>query len=223
MTYNAHSFAAERRGEQVLLGKLLRVKTQVSVVILAVSSVMLLGCAASISPEPVQDTGQTVSPGNDVSDSVPPVPKTLSIDHISSCDDLESTMAPYIDGLTQMEGNSVNEWGVSCTWTMPEDNTDWANAREVSLGVTPVYDASTRPDIPGLQQVFPETAEITDKWIAELGGVAYVVEMGTGTVAALQSVVWTPDFEVAVGGGRWEGMPALDGNAALEVARAVLR
>lgn len=132
-------------------------------------------------------------------------------------------MAPYIDGLVQMEGNVVDEWGVSCTWTMAEDNTDWANAREVSLGIIPVETGDIKPDVEGIAEFLPGTVEIASDWVASKGGVAYESRLGTDTIGAISSVVWTPDYEVSVGGGAWEGFQSLDGNASVEVAQQLLK
>ena len=131
-------------------------------------------------------------------------------------------MAPYIEGLVQMENNSVNEYGAACTWTMPEGNTDWTNAREVSLGIKPVHDGEPKPDVEALQQFLPGTTEIANDWVASRDGVAYETRLGTDTIGAIGSVVWTPEYEVTVGGGAWEGFQSLDGEAAVQVAQQLL-
>lgn len=129
-------------------------------------------------------------------------------------------MAPYIDGLVEMEGNSVDEWGVSCTWTMAEGETDWANAREVDLAIVPSEFGNEKPD-PAALEGMGDTTLLEDAWVDGLGGIAYSFEMSTGVVAGIATTVWTPEYEVTVSGGRWENQPALDGTAALDVAKRV--
>lgn len=198
-------------------------KKQMSIVALAASTALLLGCSSGT---PADSSLQNESPAT--SEMPDPqeqstTPSGLSIDHIKSCADAEAAMGPYIEGLVQMEGNIVDEWGVSCTWTMAEGETDWANAREVSLGIVPLEGGEAKPDVEGLQEFLPGTTEISSDWVAAQGGVAFESRIGTDTIGAITSTVWTPEFELSIGGGAWEGFQTLDGNAAVQVAQQLLK
>lgn len=196
-------------------------KIRLSLLLLASATAFLAGCGADEATVSAQsDDVNTALPGEDIQSPAAP-DAGLSISHIGSCADVEPVMAPFITGLVEMEGNSVNEFGVSCTWTMAEGNTDWSNAREISLGITPVYAGDPKPSVAELQQVLPGTTEVTSDWISSHDGVAYETRMGSDVIGAIVSTVWTPSFQVSVSGGAWEGHQTLDGNAAAQIAQQI--
>lgn len=181
---------------------------------------LLLGCSSGAPADDASPGDDAVADVADVAGPVPE-PETFDFDLISSCDEAEGVMAPYIQGLTQMEGNVVDEYGASCTWTMPEGNTDWANTREVSLGIVSVSEGDLVPDIAALEAL-DGFEGISNEWLTAKQGVAYTASMSTGVVGGIVTTVWTPEYEVTVGGGHWEGTASLDGAAGLEVAQGLL-
>lgn len=178
---------------------------------------LLLGCSSG---DPIDDASQDDAGVVDIV-GPEPEPETFDFDLISSCDDVEGVMAPYIEGLTQMVGNVVDEYGASCTWTMPEGNTDWENTREVSLEIVSVDEADPVPDIAALEEL-DGIEGIGNEWLTAKKGVAYTAGMSTGVVGAIVTTVWTPEYQISVGGGHWEGTASLDGAAGLEVAKGIL-
>lgn len=199
-------------------------RKQLSAILLVSTSLLLLGCGAA-APEEIPPASGAENADGTTDANEPEAPTdagaALSIDGIGSCDDLEAHVTEYIEGLVPAQGNTVDEWGVNCMWTMADDETDWANAREVSVSIVPLEEGMPAPDLSMFATM--EGAEILeDPWLGENDGIAYSLRISTGTVGATSTFVWTPSFEVTVGGGNWEGYPSLDGTAALELAKRVL-
>ena len=53
-------------------------------------------------------------------------------------------------------------------------------------------------------------------------GVAFSLSLGTAVAGAIATTVWVPGVEATVGGGQWAGVPALDGDAAVDVVRSLI-
>lgn len=195
--------------------------TRIPLAIASISLLLLTGCAAA-EPTPddaapddtaavdqnnPDDTGDTPSNGD-------------AIAHITSCAAVASAVQPYIQGLVEQDGNVVDEWGVSCGWTTAEGETDWANVREVGVGISP--EPTDKPDAVALAELDPNITPLDDAWVAAEGGVAFTMSMGTAVAGATATTIWLPYAEVKISGGTWGDFPALDGAAAVQVAKQLL-
>lgn len=139
---------------------------------------------------------------------------------IANCDVVEAAVAPYIQSLVPMEGNVVDEWGVSCRWEMAEGETDWDNNRSVGVGIA--AEPTEKPDVALLADASDSLTALDDAWVAQQGGVAYTLTMETSVAAAIVTTVWLPYAEVTVSGGKWGDHPPLDGPAAVQVVSSLL-
>lgn len=190
---------------------------------------LLLGCAP-------QEQVPSGAAGADASDEVASVesneagaegaeetePGQFSIDHITSCDQVAGAVAPYIEGLAPLDSNVVDEWGISCTWEAAEDETDFANNRSVEVGLTALEPGEVKPD-PEFVLKLDGSALVEDSWIDSSGGIAYSLGMTTSVVGVISTTVWLPGVQAQITGGQWDGMPALDGAASVEVVKSLVQ
>ncbi len=184
----------------------------------AAALVLLTGCgaAAGAGGTPGTDFGTPAGPGP----SEPPEPQ-FSFEHVSSCSQVEAAVQPYIEGLVPNEANVVDEWGVSCSWETADGELDPANIRSVSVQLAPVERDAEAPD-PSLVAQTEGGVVIDDTWVTSTGGVAFSLTLGTAVAGATATTVWVPGVEATIGGGTWDGYPALDGPAAVEVVRGLI-
>lgn len=195
-------------------------KTSAAVVV-ACMTVLLASCsnAEEGTPAPASEGAASESPQQS---SAPEAnAQGFSLSHIQSCDPVEKLMAPYISGLVADPDNTVDEWGVSCRWTMAEGETNLENAREVEIVMQPAEADAEKPMTEALAGV-DGFALVEDPWLEANGGVAYSIEIGAGNASAIGSTVWVPGVEAVVGGGKWGDMPALDGAVAVNIVRELL-
>lgn len=193
--------------------------------IVALSTVLLLGCSpqtADTGSESGADASVSAEPAETHEDGAGSASSELfSIAHITSCDQVAAAVAPYIEGLAPLETNVVDEWGISCSWEAAEDETDFANNRSVEVGMMALEPDSEKPD-PAFVEAMDGGSLVEDGWVESAGGVAYTLDMATAVVGVSVTTVWLPGIEAHVTGGKWEGMPALDGPAALEVVKSLV-
>ena len=184
----------------------------------SLSLLLLTGCASAVptakdtAADAVVDAPSDEDQSNDAPDD--------AVARIGSCDTVEAVVAPYIQNLVAMESNVVDEWGVSCQWEMAEGETDWANNRSVSVGISP--EPLEKPDLALLTDASDAITAVDDAWVAQQDGVAYTMTMETAVATAIVTTVWLPYAEITVTGGKWGDHPALDGPAAVQVAKALL-
>lgn len=190
---------------------------------LVVSAFVLTGCSsAPTSPnEPVSAPETTESAPTESTPAEPAADGLFRIDHITSCDQVAATVAPYIEGLVLQPSSTVDEWGVSCTWDMAEGETDWANNRSIDVSLTQFEEAETAPD-PSYVTSLEGGAIHEDPWLTANGGVATSVTMGVSVAGAVAISVWVPGVEAHISGGQWGDFPALDGPAAISVVQALV-
>ena len=216
----SHGAGVDRDNHRV--GRVSRLK---SIVIIAGILTLVTGCAggaaapgagtdgtagtASTAPEPGGNAGDANAEGT-----------RFSIDHLTSCEQVAPMVATYIDGLAAYD-DEVNEWGVYCRWDMAEGETDFANNRSVSVTLTPLGADEVQPDTSVVVRTGGEV--IDDAWLAARGGVAYSTGVMTSVAGAVSTTVWLPGVEAMIGGGRWAEMPSLDGPAAIEAVKGLVR
>lgn len=150
-----------------------------------------------------------------------PAETMFSLDSISSCAQVEQAVAAYIEGLVPDEGNVVDEWGVTCQWESPEEGTDLADIRSVSVLLEPVEADAEAPD-PSMVAEADGGSVIESDWVAGHGGVAFSLTLGTAVAGSTATTVWVPGVEAQVGGAQWGDYPALDGPAAVAVVQSLL-
>lgn len=149
------------------------------------------------------------------------VTKGSVLDRVSSCDQVESVVAPYVSALVLSERSTVDEWGVSCDWEMAEGETDMANNRSVSVAIVDNEEGDEAPDT-SLVAKQEGYAAVDDPWVADQGGVAYSYSLGTAVAGVIVTTIWLPHAEINITGGTWGDYPALDGPAAVGVAKKLL-
>lgn len=136
----------------------------------------------------------------------------------SSCAEVAPLVAQYIEGLQEAESNSVGEYGVNCEWATPDDATDLRQVRSVEVLVGP--GPGEVPAARDLESV--GLVVLPDAGVEEAGGVAYTMDTMTSIIGVIVTTVTTPDVEVTIGGGQWDDVPALDGPAAVSVAKQLI-
>lgn len=184
----------------------------------AAALMLLTGCgaAAGAGGTPTADATSPADPSP--SDSAHP---QFSIAQVSSCAEVEAAVQPYIEGLVPNEANVVDEWGVSCSWETADGELDPANIRAVSVQLAPVEPDAEAPD-PSLVAQSDGGTVIDSDWVSAHGGVAFSLTLGTAVAGATATTVWVPGVEATVGGGTWDGYPALDGPAAVDLVRGLI-
>lgn len=171
----------------------------------AIVAALLAGCAAGTTP------GGEASSGAPTSESAPVASEV-------SCDDVAVAVADYIDGLVPRDDNESDDYGALCGWEAPEGTTDLAAIRSVEVLVS--FESSD-----GLSADDLTAAGLTplpDAAIDAAGGIAYTTSVDATAAAVIVTTVAMPEVEVVVTGGQWAGYPALDGPAAIGVARSIL-
>lgn len=194
-----------------------RVTNRYLATVALVSLLLLTGCAGAAPQSPPDAFDEDGLP-------VPAEEATIEgspLEAITSCDQVEAAVAPYIDGLVPDPGNTVDEWGVSCTWEMAEDETDFANNRSVKVGIGAVAEGTPKPDASGIADMEGGSV-LEDAWVSERDGVAFSLTMGTAVAGVTVTTVWLPGAEAMITGGTWGDLPALDGPAAIEVVKTLL-
>lgn len=180
---------------------------------------LLAGCSNSPAPSlPRSDPSGSSQSSSDPQDSPD---AGAPLDSISSCDQVASAVAPYIDALVLAETSAVDEWGVNCLWETADGETDLANIRSVSVLLVENDAGATQPDL-SLLLAMDGALEIDDAWVGQQGGLAYSFTLDNDVAAAVTTTVWLPEVEATVGGGRWGDYPALDGPAAVAVVKSLL-
>ncbi|GAA2824613.1 hypothetical protein GCM10010471_02500 [Leucobacter komagatae] len=189
--------------------------TGVTLTLLLVAGCAGAGPATSTTPK----TGGTDAPTGSTSQL--PTDTPFSLDGITSCAQVEAVVTPYITGLVPNEANTVDEWGVSCSWETAEGELNPDNIRAVSVQLAPVEAGSETPDTSLIADM--DGGEVLEHgWVTSNGGVAFSLSLGTAVAGAIATTVWVPGVEATVGGGQWAGAPALDGEAAVEVVRSLI-
>lgn len=188
---------------------------------MALSSLLLLGCASQEAATGEDAAAATETGAVEPAEETATGPGQFSIAHITSCDQVASAVAPYIEGLAPVESNVVDEWGISCSWEAAEGETDFANNRSVEVGIAPLEPDAEKPD-PAFVEAMDGGSVVEDGWVESSGGIAYSLDMATAVVGVSSTTVWLPGIEAHITGGKWEGMPALDGPAALNVVKSLV-
>lgn len=189
--------------------------------IIAASALVLSGCSAA-APTAPDDAVTDPNASDTTTDDTATGGGVFSIDHITSCDQVEAVVAPYIEGLAPMASNGVDEWSVYCGWETAEGETDWANVRSVDITLTPLGTDESAPDTSWVETM--DGAEVlTDAWLDTHGGVATSVTIGTAVTGVASTTVWVPGVEVMISGGTWADYPDLDGPASIEIAKALVK
>ncbi|MEZ5151153.1 hypothetical protein ACWDTG_00715 [Rhodococcus zopfii] len=148
-------------------------------------------------------------------------PDTLDDDllaRFSSCAEIEPYVADYIDGLQAGSASEAGENGAYCEWETPDSATDLDEIRTVGVTLEPgtgiVYSAEEMGGS-GL-------TVIADADIENAGGVAYTLDQEVAVASVAVTTVTLPEVSVTVIGGRWGDRPALDGPAAVAVAKELI-
>ncbi|MBC9943537.1 hypothetical protein ICL81_03210 [Leucobacter sp. cx-328] len=180
------------------------------------SAVLLAGCSSAADPSDTAagsaDTNPSAQQDTGANDG------TFSIEKITSCDQVAEAVAPYIEGLVPLEGSNVSSTSVYCSWGSGEAGTDLSDIRGVDVTLTPTPE---QPDFSMLLDM-KGTEALADPWVAEQGGTAFAHTVDIGLVVTIGTTVWVPGVEVSIAGGKWDGVPSLDGPAGIEVAKALL-
>lgn len=196
---------------------------------LALFAAVLSGCASSdpaVSSDldEVADVAQDAQESADTGDAVEDSSSSgifAAYESITSCDAVAAVVAPYIEGLEFNEEDSgVGQYGTACFWVPPEDNTDWDLVREIDVVIEDA-EGSAEPDL-SLFLEMEGTVVHDDPWVEANGGVAYSLTLGTSVGGASVHTIWLPEVEVSIGGGQWGDYPALDGPAAIQIAKELL-
>jgi hypothetical protein len=183
-----------------------------SVLALCAPLLAVSACGGSDSPAPSADSAATPSRSAAADDP---------LGHISSCEQVAPLVASYTTNLLLTDSSTVDQWGINCAWEPSEDETDMANNRSVSVSAVKNEPSTPPPALEGVLKM-DGAEQIEDPWLKENDGVAYSLGMTTAVAGAITTTVWTPAAEVTVAGGTWDGLPALDGPAALSVAQQLL-
>lgn len=182
----------------------------------AIAALLLLaGCAADPAPNPPSENIDP-APAEEPKSDAPAASSPLA--SITSCDQVESVVAPYIEGLVPLADNVVDEWGVSCGWDMAENETDVANARTVTVSIVPVEEGTPAPDNAGVAAM-EGGAIVEDAWVAAHDGVAATYSVAVAVAGAVVTEIWFPRFEISISGGVFDNYPSLDAPASLEIAK----
>lgn len=198
-------------------------KRRTLAIALAFPLILLAGCSAADDTAPVSSDAAPADTADTVTDDTTNDSTGNSADAwagITSCDQVAQAVAPYIENLVLTEGSTVDEWGVSCSWDMAEDETNWENNRSVKVGIAPP--ATEKPDLVQLAEFSDLIEPLEEEWVSAMGGVAYTSTMEIAVASAIVTTVWLPEVEATVTGGAWEAYPALDGPAAVGVVAALL-
>ena len=188
---------------------------------LLAAAALLSGCGSA--PAESTDSAAETQPG---ATQETPAEKSspkggFSADRVTSCDQVEELVAPYIEGLVAQPANMVDEWGTTCGWETKEGELNPENIRMVQVVIVPVEAGTELPDTSFIANVDGGEV-IEDPWVEQNGGVAYSLTLGTAVAGAISTVVWLPGVEVTVAGGSWSNIPALDGQAAVKLAQDLL-
>ncbi len=182
----------------------------------ALTSALLLSACSAQDPEPPgEDTSvggeaMSVDGGPDVSDV---------FDRIGSCDTVATHVAPYIEGLVPLETNAVDEYGAYCQWEAPEGIADLGDLASVEVSIVPSETSEVEdPDI--IEQA--GLTLIPDDALDAAGGIAYGLDGETAVAAVTVTSVRVPGINIDITGGQWGDRPALDGPAAVGVAKGIL-
>lgn len=135
-----------------------------------------------------------------------------------TCDDVAVAVAAYIDGLEPRDDNESDEYGALCGWEAPAGTTGLDAVRSVEVLVS----FETSDGLTAEELTAAGLTPLPDAAIDSAGGIAYTAEAGTSVAAVIVTTVEMPEVEVIVTGGQWDGYPALDGPAAIAVARSIL-
>lgn len=151
----------------------------------------------------------------------PAAKSTSVIDRVSSCDQVAGVVGPYIAGLELTDSSTVDQWGVNCNWEPPESATDFSEIRSISVSIVDNEEGSVPPDTSLLADQEGYT-DLEDDWVSQQEGKAYSLSMAVAVAGATVTTVWLPHAEISVSGGTWGEHPALDGPAAVEVAKKLM-
>ena len=180
----------------------------------ALSAMLLVGCSAPAE----SDSAVTEVEGAEVVTA--PAGGEFSVDQVTSCDQVEAAVAPYIEGLVAADTNGVNEWGVECGWTTANPDENLAEMRSVQVSLT--ASQSVMDDEAKALMLEMGMEEVTDAWVTENGGNVMVMRMGEGgPLDIISTSVALPGVEAAITGGEWSNVPSLDGPAAAGVVKAL--
>lgn len=186
---------------------------------------LLVGCASQ-APVVDSETQQSANaePGSDMGSDTSDATASedqFSIDHITSCDQVETVVAPYIAGLVAQEGNVVDEWGVSCSWDMAEGETNVENGRSVQVGMAPVEPGTPKPD-PSMALEMDGASLVEDSWLSEHGGIGYSLQTAIAVAGASTTTIWVPGVEANITASAVGDLPAIDGPAGLQIVQSLL-
>ncbi|MHA3683648.1 hypothetical protein ACXR2W_05280 [Leucobacter sp. HY1908] len=192
---------------------------------LALSGLLLAGCASQApakAPAPEPDTNPSASAETDAKPTEStPSEGQFSIEHITSCDQIEAVVAPFIEGLVPLDDNVVDEWGVSCGWDMAEDETNVANGRSVSVGMATVEQGTPKPD-PSMVLEMEGASLVEDPWLADNGGIGYSLQTAVAIAGASTTTIWVPGVETSITASAVGDMSTIDGPAGLKIVQALL-
>ncbi|CAM2809864.1 Lipoprotein [Prescottella defluvii] len=136
----------------------------------------------------------------------------------TSCDDVAPAVAQYNEGLQESASNMVSEYGVICGWETPDGATDLGQIRTVEVVVEPWSgEVSAAGDLGAGGLVV-----VPDAGLEQAGGIAYTLNLSTSVAGVIVTTVETPDAKVTISGGKWDDVPALDGPAAVSVAKQLI-
>lgn len=188
-----------------------------------VAAITLVACTpAQTAVDGIEAAAREAAAGADAGDApeTADTEMTAVFDRITGCDDVAAHVAPFIEGLKLHEDSIVDEWGVYCTWESPEGITDLSQIASVEVMIEPTGTTELAADADDLERggllIIPDAA------IERAGGVAYTMDVQTSVAAAATTSVDVPGVELTVTGGQWGDLPALDADAAIEVAKSLL-
>lgn len=127
-------------------------------------------------------------------------------------------MATWVEGLNPYDWNSVSETDIHCGWETPPEDVTPDNARSVEVRFAAI---SEQPDYSPLEGM-AGFERVSDEWVTVNNGDAFTMTVDIGISAVIGTTIWVPGVEVTVSGGRWAGLPELDGPAGLEIAKQIL-
>lgn len=190
-------------------------KKMKTTVTLAAAALFLAGCAG----EPAPDTTTPEVAADDSTQQEPAAkPGEWSFAHVTSCDQLESFVEPWLGGLELSEISEVAKERVHCSWAPPEGEVDPSNPRSVEIELVSMPE---RPDYSALSQM-KGYAELSDAWVDENDGEAFTLTIDIGLAASIGTTIWANGVEATVSGAVGEGLPPIDGPTGIEIVKEML-
>lgn len=178
----------------------------------------LFGCSASENNDDNAQINVEDANNEDANKTDDETGSEFSFSSIKSCEQLEPFLAPWADGLTAYDWNTISTQEIHCGWDNSADNVTPEDARTVEVNLV------RQPELPdySLLEKMNGYEGIEDDWVSENGGKAFTITIDIGISAAIGTTIWVPGVEITVSGGRWANLPELDGPAGIGVAKNIL-